>query len=264
MRITYRSATNKDYWTDRWASIEADSASENPDGYPLKYAELTAGAEPGRILEAGCGAGRVLRYYHERGRDIVGMDFIQVAVDKLKKADPTLNVVVGDITALQFEDASFRHVLAFGLYHNLEHGLDAAIAETCRVLEPGGTVCASFRADNIQTRLTDWLARARAAKRPQGTADRHFHKMNLTRAEFVEAFRRGGFRVEQVFRVENMPIFYKFALFRAPTHKVFDENMARKEGYRLSWLGQLLQSTLMRLMPDQFCNIYVLTARKPV
>ena len=74
---------------------------------------------------------------------------------------------------------------------------------------------------------------------------------------------RAGFVVERVFPVENMPIFYKFALFRAATHKVFDENMARKEGYRLSPLGQFLQTTLMRLLPDQFCNIYVLIARKP-
>jgi hypothetical protein len=46
-------------------------------------------------------------------------------------------------------------------------------------------------------------------------------------------------------------------------HKRFDENKARKEGYRLSWLGQALQNFLMRVFSDQFCNIYVLIARKP-
>ena len=47
--------------------------------------------------------------------------------------------------------------MAFGLYHNLEFGLDSSIKETFRVLEPGGSVCASFRADNIQTKIVDWL-----------------------------------------------------------------------------------------------------------
>jgi hypothetical protein len=65
-----------------------------------------------------------------------------------------------------------------------------------------------------------------------------------------------------VYPVENMPILYKFAFFRAREHKVFDENKARKEGYRLSWLGQRLQNFLMRIAPDQFCNIYVLIARR--
>lgn len=263
MRITYRSATNKNYWTARWACISADDASENPDGYPLKYAELAAADGPGRILEAGCGAGRVLRYYHDRGHDIVGMDFVELAIAKLNRADGDLRLCVGDAANLQFRDGSFRYVFAFGLYHNLEHGLPQAIAETHRVLEKGGRVCASFRADNIQTRLTDWLARWRSGGFRGRSVGRHFHKMNLTKTEFVSLFTKAGFAVERVFPVENMPIFYKFALFRASSHKSFDENKARKEGYRLSRLGQALQDALMRWFPDQFCNIYVLIARKP-
>jgi len=216
----------------------------------------------GAILEAGCGAGRILRYFHERGYDITGIDYIDVAVDKLREADPTLKVETGDITRLHYPDGRFRYVLAYGLYHNLEHGLESAVAETFRVLEPGGRVCASFRADNIQTRLTDGLAdrRARRSGKAAGTA---FHKMNLTRREFAALFERAGFEVDSVSPVENMPILYKFAFFRARTHKVFDENRARAEGYRLSGLGQMLQNTLMRFLPDQFCNIYVLIARRP-
>ncbi len=165
MRITYRSANNKDYWTKRWDDIPADAPMENSDVYPLKYAAMTVKDKVGKILEAGCGAGRVLRYYHDRGYDIVGIDFIDVAISKLKEIDPTLQAEVGDITNLRFADQSFKYVLAFGLYHNLEHGLDKAIQETHRVLEKGGLVCASFRADNIQTRLTDCLADRKAKKR---------------------------------------------------------------------------------------------------
>ena len=89
------------------------------------------------------------------------MDFIEVAIEKLKEIDSTLKVEVGDITALRFGSKSFKYILAFGLYHNLEHGLDQAIEETYRILEDGGSVCASFRADNIQTKLTDWLTECR-------------------------------------------------------------------------------------------------------
>lgn len=56
----------------------------------------------GRIIEAGCGAGRILRYYHDRGYNIIGMDFIDVAIDKLKGIDPTLQVE--DITNLRHAD----------------------------------------------------------------------------------------------------------------------------------------------------------------
>lgn len=262
MRITYRSANNKDYWAKRWGDIPADSPMENLGVYPLKYAQMTVKDKSGKILEAGCGAGRVLRYYHERGYDILGFDFINVAISKLKEIDPTLQAEVGDITKLRFADQSFKYILAFGLYHNLEHGLDKAIQETHRVLEKDGLVCASFRADNIQTKLTDWLTNRKAASKGRNSGTRAFHKMNLTRSEYEKLFTDAGFAIKFVGPVENMPILYKFALFRSADHKQFDENKARAEGYRLSWFGQRLQNFLMRFFPDQFCNIYVLIANK--
>lgn len=262
MRLTFRSSGVKEYWTKRWADIPADKPMENRQAYPLKYAEMTVAAD-GPILEAGCGAGRLLRHYHERGYDILGIDFIENAIHKLQKIDANLKVEAGDITQLRFADETFRYVLAFGLYHNLETGLERAISETMRVLQKAGRVCASFRADNIQTRLTDWLADRRARAQGSLAGPLAFHKMNLTRGEFAALFARAGFEIEAVYAVENMPILYKFALFRASDHKIFDENKARKEGYRLSWAGRQLQNFLLRAFPDQFCNIYVLIARKP-
>lgn len=261
MRKTYRSRGVKEYWASRWEDIPVDAPMANADVYPLRHAVMTVTRPSARILEAGCGAGRILRYFHARGYDIVGIDFIDVAISKLAAADPSLEVAVGDITNLQFADGEFDYVLAFGLYHNIENDLDLAVSETHRVLKPGGAVCASFRADNVQTRLTDWLAdRRRSIK---DNAARVFHKINLTRSEFENLFTRAGFHIEYVAPVENMPILYKFKFFRADAHKTFDENRARAEGYRLSWLGGLLQGLMMRFAPDQFCNIYVLIARKP-
>ena len=261
MRITYRDHNVKDYWTSRWDDIPADQPMENSQVYPLKYAEQMVKDRQGKILEAGCGAGRILRYYHNQGVDVIGMDFIEVAIEKLKQIDPTLKVEVGDITALRFDSASFKYILAFGLYHNLEYGLDQAIKETYRILESGGSVCASFRADNIQTKLTDWLTE-RKSSRSNSARGQAFHKMNLTRLQFKQAFEKVGFNIDSVVPVENMPILYKFSFFRALKHKRFDENIARAEGYKLSWFGQLCQNFLMRFFPNQFCNIYVLIAHK--
>lgn len=263
MRITYRRDENKEYWTKRWADLQADYPMENIDVYPLKYAELAVESRDGRILEAGCGAGRVLRYYKERGHDITGMDFIESPIEKLKKIDPELKAEVGDIADLRYRDASFRYVLAFGLYHNLEHLLDKAVNETFRVLERGGRVCASFRADNLQTLLTDRLTEYKTRRKKEKASPAKFHKRNLTKGELKKLFERAGFEVEAIYHVENMPIFYKFALFRSKGHKAFNENLARKEGYRLSPLGDALQGFFMKYFSEQFCNIFVLIARKP-
>ena len=162
MRITYRDQNNKNYWAKRWKDIPADDAMEDINKYPLKYALLTVKDKNQKILEAGCGAGRILRYFKNRGYSITGIDFIKCVVSKLKKTDPSLDVHVGDITNLHYDDKTFKYVLAFGLYHNLPPELlDKALSETNRVMTKGGIVCASFRADNIQTKLTDWLAESR-------------------------------------------------------------------------------------------------------
>ena len=128
--------------------------------------------------------------------------------------------------------------------------------ETSRVLKKDGYICASFRADNIQNRIVDFL---RSKKNENGKV---FHKLNLTRNEFINLFTKNGFIVENIYPVENMPFLYKFSFFRASMQKKFDESLGRKEGYKFSFLGKMLQSFLISFFPNQFCNIYVLIAKK--
>jgi SAM-dependent methyltransferase len=107
MRITYRTTGNKDYWQKRWSKIPADAAMGNVNSYPLKYAVQTIRSRNGKILEAGCGAGRILRYFKDRGYNIIGIDFIETAIEKLKEVDPQLDVAVGDITDLKYDNEYF-------------------------------------------------------------------------------------------------------------------------------------------------------------
>ena len=67
MRETFRSLDNFDYWEKRWESIETDDAMVNKDKYPLKYTLETIKLNNGnqKILEAGCGAGRILKYLND-------------------------------------------------------------------------------------------------------------------------------------------------------------------------------------------------------
>ena len=172
-----------------------------------------------------------------------------------------MDVRVGDITDLEFPDNSFATILSFGLYHNLEIGLETAIKETYRVLENGGSVCASFRADNIQTKIQDWIASRRISK-AESFNEKFFHKINLTKKEALALFTTVGFKIKISYPVENMPFLYKFKFFRSRNHKIFDESKGRVEGYQLSWTGKYLQFFLMKFFSNSFCNIYVIVAEK--
>lgn len=263
MRVTYRNRGNYEYWRDRWDSVSLDGDDGNVEVYPLKYALRVADLAPkGTLLDAGCGAGRVMRYFHARGHDVHGFDFIPEVVDKLKSADPSLKASAGDVTGMTYGDAMFSCVMGFGLYHNLPPELQSrALRETARVMIPGGVLCASFRADNLTTRLSDWL---REREQPGGSGGREFHKVNFTAGELRSLMADAGFETIDMQRVENMPVLYKFRLCRHRTHAVFDENRGRREGYRLNWLAGLAQAGFKRLLPNQACNVFVVFARKPI
>ena len=100
MQATYRNKNINEYWHDRWDQIPIDSVMKNENIYPLKYANMTIQSQQGRILELGCGPGRLLRYYKNRGYNIVGVDFVEAIIDRLKKTDPELQVEAGNAQRL--------------------------------------------------------------------------------------------------------------------------------------------------------------------
>jgi len=263
MRISYRAhGGSKDYWQRRWDKLSIDNGAMNLERYPGLFAErLINGDRPdGLILEAGCGAGRVLRHYHDQGIEIVGLDFIASVLGALHREDASIPLAAGDITTLPFPDETFSAVLAFGLYHGLEIGLEAAMADTRRVIKRGGVLCASMRLDNLQNRVGDRMADRKAASRAAGSR-KSFHKVNLTMAEFKALVTGAGFRLETVSFVENMSFLYKFAALRHASQKLFDESAARRAGYRFNMLGHALQRAAMALIPAQMANLAVITAR---
>ena len=263
MRISYRAHGGAlDYWQRRWDGVEVDSGAINLDRYPGLYAERLLGAlrPGGPVLEAGCGAGRVLRHYHDQGSDIIGLDFIASVLAAIHREDATIPLAAGDITSLPFPDEAFSAVLAFGLYHGLEHGLEEAMADTRRVMKSGGLLCASMRLDNFQNRMTDRMAE-KAADKGAAAGEQRFHKLNLTTAEFRALVSGAGFAVETVAYVENMSFLYKYPALRHASQRVFRESEARGAGYRFNLAGNILQRVAMALAPAQMANLAVITAR---
>lgn len=89
-----------------------------------------------RVLDAGSGKGRFARIVkeHHPGASVVCFD---LAVNMLKHVDANLERCAGSMTALPFPAESFDGVYAT---ESLEHAVDieTAVAEMCRVLQPGG------------------------------------------------------------------------------------------------------------------------------
>jgi SAM-dependent methyltransferase len=257
MRKTYRERKSDEYWISRWDEIPVDAPAEGYDRYPLLYANMVVGDNDGEVLELGCGPGRLVRYYHAKGTRIVGVDNVAVAIEKLRACDPRLNVVHADARSLPFETGRFSTALCFGVYHSLEHDVASSISETFRVLQPGGRLCAEFRADSLHNRAIDYY------KRPRRAAATQFHKWNYRRREARAMLAREGFVIEGEYPALNMSLLYHIAVLRDPSQRHSNEHSTRISGYRLRpWL-ETLHSIGLRFLPAVFANEYIIVCRKP-
>lgn len=102
----------------RWSRIDAP--------------QLAIARGAGRVLEIGCGTGRLLAQAKATTR--VGID---LSTAMLTEADPSIWRVAADAHALPFADGAFDAILAGnGVFRYLDY--PRAFAECARVLSPGG------------------------------------------------------------------------------------------------------------------------------
>jgi len=110
----------------------------------IRLAAVRDLVEPGpgdRILDLGCAAGAVTHFLSTFGCDVVGVDSEELAVERARALFPGLRFEVADVRELPFEDAAFDKAVAADLVEHLDDDAFAAmLAETRRVLRPGGTL----------------------------------------------------------------------------------------------------------------------------
>jgi SAM-dependent methyltransferase len=133
----------------------------------------------GRILELGCGTGRITCPLARAGAAVVGVDrsarMLARARRRLARARPTVRVdlVRGDIRALPFRaETLFDLVIApYGILQSLlrDDDLDRALRSVAAVLAPGGTFGIDLVADLPVWEEYRRRVRLRGRRRPRGS-----------------------------------------------------------------------------------------------
>jgi len=91
------------------------------------------------VLDACCGTGDLAIAAERAGGRVTGLDFSEQMLVRARAKSDGVEWVLGDVTALPFDDASFDAVtVGFGIRNVPD--LDAGLAELARVLRPGGRV----------------------------------------------------------------------------------------------------------------------------
>ena len=192
------SATRWDAQAERY-----DSAYDDPRRRGrLLRARLAAalallGDEPGRVLDAGMGGGRLVEELDRRGWTATGTDASEAMVELARQRTPQLrnSLLVAPIERLPFEAESFDAVTALGVLEFAED-LSAAAHELARVLRGDGIAVVSW--PNFGGLYTAWrggvvyrLARALGRPAPPPARNR------LDASQFTARLRDAGLSPER-------------------------------------------------------------------
>lgn len=149
-----------DRYADEYQSTHGEFLGDigfvwGPEGLTEAEAGVLGDVRDRDVLEVGSGAGQCSRWVRERGGRAIGLDLSHRQLQHSRRIDLETGVVVpsvrGTATALPFRDASFDVVFSsFGALQFVGE-LDEAVAETARVLRPGGRYAFSI------THPTRWM-----------------------------------------------------------------------------------------------------------
>lgn len=263
MRRVYRGTHNNDYWEQRWSHCGVDLAHfENLEIYPIKYSERII-RQGQKVLEAGCGAGRLYFHYRDQGIDIHGLEYAHSAVDNILEYAPNAQVIQGSVTEMPYADGDFQTLIAFGLFHNFEDEEDVikAFAEASRVLDVKGKMVFSVRYDSLENRLIERIVKFQSKK--PGTWHQ-FHRMHFDLSDIKKLTESNQLDVVSLDYARNVSFLFKFNCFRAKHMKKnqFKESEARSIGFQLNLLGQVVDKVLHSVLPRLFSNILVVEVEK--
>jgi ubiquinone/menaquinone biosynthesis C-methylase UbiE len=127
---------------EKWLMNSPQRARQAEQAALALFEHINLPPEP-RCLEIGCGQGVVTRLLVERfGARTVATDFdpeqLAVAQERLADLDKRVEFRIVDARAMPVDDAQFDGVFSFGVLHHVLNGWRQVIAETARVLRPGG------------------------------------------------------------------------------------------------------------------------------
>ncbi len=114
-------------------------------------AEENVGAK--KLLDAGCGSGRWLRWFQDLGlKQLFGVDIRDQEINEAQKLNPSINFYNASISSLPFEDNYFDFIILSEVYSSIldDRLIEDSAKELFRILAPGGAI---FFNDNTKTKV---------------------------------------------------------------------------------------------------------------
>ena len=181
------------FWDQRWENedwvktITRSRKSRYWKGLLRKYLP----DKNSRILEGGCGDGRLVDAMKYWGYEAVGVDFAAKTVERINEAMPALDVRYGDVRKLDFENEYFDGYWSLGVIEHFWEGYLDILSEMNRVLKPGGYAFIAFPAISILDKIQILTGRYKVFRDNEKPAS--FYQFGLTIKSVKNDFLQMGF-----------------------------------------------------------------------
>ncbi len=134
----------------RWQSVDTASYDQQwaTLDQPHGEADLVASYGPTRVLDAGCGTGRVAIELARRGHDVVGVDLDQPMIAAAQAKAPGLDFRVDDLATAELRGRFDAIVMAGNVMIFVAPGTEASVIQNMADhLDDGGRLIAGFQLD---------------------------------------------------------------------------------------------------------------------
>jgi SAM-dependent methyltransferase len=251
--LTVRTIRAGEFWRGYWEKVPVDpDRITNKDIYPLYPIDEFVSPEL-RILEAGCGMGRVFKHYFLQGYSITGLEYDAGCLSRLRAENPAFPLLRGDARHLLFRSGSFDTVMAFGVVSTIADGHLEVLRECRRALRPGGLLCASAVSHTWLRRLQNAVSMLQyIAGRLRGrTLDLGFHARAYRPPEWRKLLEDEGFQVLRIEPTHSRMLFWEYLPFLRKPGVGLDPTQARNgdAGYVLRPWGERLFQWAKRQLP---------------
>ena len=194
-------STMESIWDTEWSRVDISRVSmklEQVENWRWikKYI-----SPPGRILEAGCGPAKWVKFLQDQGFEAHGLDYSKVAIDASHARWPELKLVHGDLRNMPYEDGYFKTIVSLGVIEHDEEGPDAILQEMRRVLKPNGILyctvpCINHLRGIGLLAIRDWIVCNKTLRRLTGRKpDAKFYEYVWTSQEYSKILTKNGFEL---------------------------------------------------------------------